>query len=72
MQNYVVGFLFNKDETQVALVRKNRPEWQAGNLNGIGGKMEVGETTNECMQREFKEETGLKTNLDLSATPTPY
>lgn len=33
---YVVGFAFDLTLTMVALIRKNRPEWQMGLLNGIG------------------------------------
>lgn len=54
--NYVAGFMF--DGEKVALIRKNRPEWQAGLLNGIGGKIEEGERPLEAMRREFREETG--------------
>lgn len=61
-KRYVVGFLFwGGDQMfgdQVALIRKNRPEWQAGKLNGIGGKIEPGEKPLEAMVREFREETG--------------
>jgi 8-oxo-dGTP diphosphatase len=42
----------------VALIRKNRPEWQAGLLNGIGGHVEANETPTAAMVREFEEETG--------------
>lgn len=58
-QEYVAGFLFNDEETLVALVRKNRPPWQAGYLNGVGGKIEPGETPPQAMVREFEEETGV-------------
>jgi hypothetical protein len=37
---YVCGFMFANDFTEVALIRKNKPEWQRGKLNGIGGKVE--------------------------------
>ncbi len=62
-QTYVVGFLFRHDPElpegiQVALIHKQRPAWQAGLLNGIGGKCETGEHAIEAMPREFKEETG--------------
>lgn len=57
-QKYSVGFLFNDD--QVVLIRKNRPEWQAGKYNGVGGHVEVGETFEQCMEREFEEETGVR------------
>ena len=58
---YVAGFMFSGDGTDVALVRKNRPAWQAGKYNGIGGHIEAGETPIEAMVREFEEETGVKT-----------
>ncbi len=61
MINYVVGFMFNLDKTKVALIRKNRPEWQNGLLNGIGGKNNDGEHSLSAMTREFEEETGVKT-----------
>lgn len=53
----VVGFLF-RDSSEVALIIKTHPTWQAGKLNGIGGKIEDSETPLEAMQREFLEETG--------------
>lgn len=57
--SHVLGFLFDIDGSQVALIHKNRPEWQKGRLNGIGGKIEWGEHPLEAMVREFQEETGL-------------
>lgn len=56
---YVLGFLFNHDDTEVVLIRKQRPDWAAGLLNGIGGKIEKGETGQEAMAREFDEEAGV-------------
>jgi len=56
---YTVGFLFTKDKREVLLVEKNRPDWQKGLLNGIGGHIEDGETPYLCMVREFKEEADL-------------
>jgi 8-oxo-dGTP pyrophosphatase MutT (NUDIX family) len=58
MTNYVVGFLH--DGRRVALIRKTKPEWQAGLLNGIGGKIELDEHPYDAMTREFYEEAGLK------------
>jgi 8-oxo-dGTP pyrophosphatase MutT (NUDIX family) len=58
---YVVGFLLNSNRTRVVLVRKNRPAWQAGRLNGVGGKVELDERVNDAMVREFYEETGCLT-----------
>lgn len=56
---YVIGLMFNERGNHVALIEKNRPEWQAGKLNGIGGKIEQGESPYETMVREFQEETGV-------------
>lgn len=56
MVRYVAGFLMN--ETKVLLVRKNHPARLAGQLTGIGGKVEPGETAYDAMEREFREETG--------------
>jgi 8-oxo-dGTP diphosphatase len=39
-QMYVCGFMFNEDRNAVILIRKNRPAFQKGKLNGIGGKVE--------------------------------
>lgn len=59
MTNYVLGFCFSNDMCNVALIKKNKPEWQNGLLNGIGGKIEPNELPIDAMQREFMEETGV-------------
>lgn len=59
MTKYVVGFMFSEDLSQVVLILKNRPKWQAGMLNGVGGKVEHNESYLQAMRREFKEETNL-------------
>lgn len=70
MIEYSLGFLFNEEKTSVILIQKEKPQWQAGLLNGIGGKMEpVDEGDNgdretaslNGMVREFYEETGVTT-----------
>ena len=58
---YVAGFFFEGDK--VALIRKARPEWQKGRLNGIGGKIESTESPERAMVREFEEETGARTSI---------
>lgn len=61
-QQYVVGFAFIGNE--VVLIKKNKPEWQKGLLNGVGGKVEDDEFPNEAMAREFREETGVETTKE--------
>jgi len=60
VQRLVVGFAFSDDVTGVLLMTKNRPDWQKGLLNGIGGKIEDGETPAYAMSREAREEAGLE------------
>ncbi|HSI37253.1 MAG TPA: NUDIX domain-containing protein, partial [Tepidisphaeraceae bacterium] len=59
MRLYVCSFAFPPARDRVLLIRKNRPAWQAGKLNGVGGKIEPGETPRQAARREFEEETGL-------------
>ena len=59
MTSYVVGFVFSTNRKSVALIRKTKPEWQAGKLNGVGGHVEAGEQSITAMVREFREETGI-------------
>src|SRR5690349_16479461 len=70
VQEYVCGFMFDRDMARLVLIRKSKPQWQAGKLNGVGGKVElIGmhglsqcyETPQRAMAREFKEETGYTT-----------
>jgi len=58
MKSYVAGFLFDKKEQRVVLIKKKHPEWQKGHLNAVGGKIEPGETPLMAMRREFWEEAG--------------
>ena len=59
-QRYTVGFIFDKTLTKVLLVHKERPEWQKGRVNGIGGKYEAGESAEDCISRETFEEAKLE------------
>lgn len=61
---YVVGLMFDATMANVALIRKQKPKWQAGLLNGIGGKIENGESPAEAMEREFDEEAGIRGTPD--------
>ena len=58
--DYVAGFYFSECGRRVALIRKLNSEWQRGKLNGIGGKVEPGESPYVAMVREFEEETGAR------------
>lgn len=59
MIQYVAGLLYSEDGMAVALIQKNRPQWQAGLFNAVGGKVEAGETAQQAMRREFREEAGV-------------
>jgi 8-oxo-dGTP diphosphatase len=56
---YVAGFLFANGGYAVVLIRKEKPAWQAGLLNAVGGKIEPNETPEQAMRREFIEEAGV-------------
>ena len=57
MNAFVVGFL--RETNKILLIRKKRPAWQAGSLNGVGGRIKAKEKPIVAMRREFEEETGL-------------
>ncbi len=56
---YVLGFAFSQN--QVILIKKQKPEWQRGLLNGVGGKIEGDESPKKAMEREYLEEAGYYT-----------
>ena len=62
-KSYCLGFAFGKSD-DVLLIRKNKPEFQKGKLNGVGGKLEGKETPLEAMIREFAEEADIVTTKD--------
>jgi ADP-ribose pyrophosphatase YjhB (NUDIX family) len=59
---YCVGFAFFGSD--VILIRKARPAFQKGLLNGVGGKIEFGENVFQAMIREFFEETKTLTYIN--------
>jgi len=63
MKLYVLGFAFSANKKEIVLIEKQKPDWQKGKLNGIGGKIEPNEVPYLAMVREFEEETGVKTNI---------
>lgn len=60
MRQYVVVMLFSNDKNKILMVKRNKPPYQKC-WNGVGGKIEQGETKIEAAIRETKEET----NIDL-------
>jgi len=64
MKKYVLGFAFSEDKKAVVLILKDKPDWQKGKWNGVGGKVELSDQSNaQAMVREFYEETGVQTEL---------
>lgn len=67
--HYVVGFLFDDSGDKVILMEKNRPAWQRGRFNGVGGKIEQADrSTLEAMIREGIEEIGVSPEWTQFAT----
>lgn len=59
--NYVLGFAMSRSGHVLMIEKKQGPSFNIGKLNGLGGKIEPGETPQEAMAREFREECGLST-----------
>jgi 8-oxo-dGTP diphosphatase len=63
IKQYVVGFLFcerPRNLIEVCLIEKQKPQWQQGFYNGVGGKIEHEDfNAHDAMAREFREETGV-------------
>lgn len=55
-QEYVLGFAFDATGDNVVLIKKRKPDFQRDRFNGVGGKIEPGESPLEAMEREFREE----------------
>lgn len=67
---YTLAFLFSTTWDGVLLIEKaKKPVQHIGKYNGIGGKVEEGETYSRAIVREIKEESGLDVaNVDSFAT----
>jgi 8-oxo-dGTP diphosphatase len=66
-----LGYVLSQDGTQVLLIHRNaRPQdAHLGKWNGLGGKMDPGESVSACMTREIHEEAGLRvTRMVLRGT----
>lgn len=61
---YVLALLFTPDRQRVVLMRKTRPAWQAGRVNGLGGKLLPGESAAAAASREVSEEAGVRVPAD--------
>ncbi|UOQ95280.1 NUDIX domain-containing protein [Halobacillus shinanisalinarum] len=56
MYRQTIAFITKGDS--LLMLNRNKASNQ-GLWNGVGGKMEAGESPNECIVREVKEEAGL-------------
>lgn len=56
-RNFTVCVLFNKELTKTLLIEKADGKLFAGMFNGLGGKIEAGETAKEACIREIFEES---------------
>lgn len=57
---YVLALLFTPDRQHVVLVHKNRPAWQRGLVNALGGKVAPDESPCAAAMREVEEESGVR------------
>lgn len=76
MTDYVVGFMREALSDRVLMIRKSKPVWQAGLLNGVGGKVDqqVAKVPPRAIElcavltgkpeSEFQKETRLETPLE--------
>lgn len=68
MKLYTIGAVFTTDLKSVLLIKKIKPKWQKGFYNLPGGSTEEGETHEDCVSREFREEC----NLDIPSHVWKY
>lgn len=57
-ENFKYNICFIKRGDEILLLNREHPTWM-GRLNGVGGKIQPGETPYESVLREVKEETGI-------------
>ncbi len=66
MLKFTICFIKQKDK--LLLINREYPAWM-GSWNGVGGKLETGETPLACIIREVYEETGIRLNtVDYKGT----
>ncbi|WP_100487440.1 NUDIX hydrolase [Sporolactobacillus pectinivorans] len=57
MLRYTLAFIRNNGK--ILMINREKNPWQ-GAWNGVGGKLEPGESPEECVIREIGEETGIR------------
>ena len=62
MRDFVLVMAYRESKDKFLLIEKNRPEFQKGRYNLIGGKVERGETYTDAAIRELEEESGILTD----------
>lgn len=65
MKKNVVGFLFDVHGHVLLQLQAPTKKYTGGKLNGIGGKVEIGETPNGAMRREAFEEANITLPGDM-------
>lgn len=59
MKNTTLCYIFDGDRCLLLYRNKKQADENAGKWVGVGGKCEEGESPEDCLLREVKEETGL-------------
>jgi len=59
MIKYCLGFVFDEQLKNVMLIKKEKPTWQRGQLNGLGGHIYNKEWASHAMQRTCLAESGM-------------
>ncbi len=60
MRKSTLCYIFKEDRVLLLYRNKKKNDPNGGKWIGVGGKVEAGETPDECVVREVYEETGLK------------